>query len=61
MEITNKNTFTEEQVHFDRTEGLVYIGKSCYRIEDLERITVTFRVKDLNDSLNYRVKKYVEN
>ena len=57
----NKNTFTEEQVHFDRSKGLVYIGKSCYKIEDLERITTAFRAKDLNDSLNYRVRKYVEN
>ncbi len=61
MEITNKNTFTDEKVYFERPNGLVYIGKACYTIEDLEKLTTTFRVKDFNDSLNYRVRKYIKN
>lgn len=61
MEITNKNTFTDEPVHFDKPKGLVYIGKACYKIKDLERIIGVFKVKDFNDSLNYRVRKYEEN
>lgn len=58
MEITNKNTFTEEKVYFEEDKGLIYIGKACYSIKDLEKIIKKVKTKDLNESLNYRVRKY---
>ena len=61
MEVTNRNTFTDEKVYFDRSKGLIYIGKACYQIKDLEKIIKNYKVKDLNDSLNYRVRRYAEN
>ena len=58
MEITNRNTFTDEEVFFDKEKGLVYIGKACYSIKDLETIVLKSRMKDFNESLNYRVSNY---
>lgn len=61
MKVSNKNTFTDEKVHFEKDKGLVHIGKSCYKIEDLEKIVIAGKAKDLNDSLNYRVRTYTQN
>jgi hypothetical protein len=60
MEILNKNTFTEDKVYFENSkEGiLVYIGKSCYSVKDLELIVAKSKLKDFNESLNYRIMNY---
>lgn len=58
MEITNKNTFTDEKVYYEKERGLVYIGKSCYKIDDLEKVVMIGKAKDLNESLNYRVRNF---
>lgn len=72
MEILDKNTFTEEEVTIevvknkDRTissmgnSTLVHIGKACYSLQDLEKIVNFAKKKDLNESLNYRIKKYTK-
>lgn len=63
MEILNKNTFTEDKVYFEKTkEGtLIFIGKSCYSVKDLEFIISKSKLKDFNECLNYRVKDYQNN
>jgi hypothetical protein len=64
MRILNKNTFVDEEVTFktikknDNDFTLIYIGKSCYSLQDLKRIISKVEIKDFNDSLNYRIKKY---
>jgi hypothetical protein len=53
----NNNTiYTSQGTLEDFT--LVYIGKSCYTLQDLKKIVSIIEIKDLNDSLNYRVKNY---
>lgn len=34
---------------------LIYIGKSCYSLTDLEKIVNKAKTKDFYESLNYRV------
>lgn len=58
MEITNRNTFTDETVHIDNEKGVAYIGKACYKLSDLEAVIAKSKIKDINESLNYRVLKY---
>jgi hypothetical protein len=66
MEILNRNTFTEEEVTFKNTKKgdsdftLVYIGKSCFALHDLEKIVSFAKKKDFNESLNYRVRNYIK-
>lgn len=62
MEILNKNTFVEENVTVEVSDGstLIHIGKACYSLQDLEKIVSFAKKKDLNESLNYRVKKYTK-
>lgn len=61
MEILNKNTFTDEKVYIDKknSEILIHIGKACYSVKDLEKIITLSKTKDLNQSLNYRIEKYI--
>lgn len=61
MEILNRNTFTDEEVYIEKnnSETLIYIGKACYSINDLEKIVNLAKTKDLNQSLNYRIEKYL--
>jgi len=64
MKILNRNTFTEEKVTFKKVEKestLIYIGGACYSIQDLEYVISRVKLKDLNESLNYRVKNYLTN
>lgn len=60
MEILNRNTFSGEEVTSKEVKGtkLVYIGKSCYSLHDLEKVITFVNKKDLNESLNYRIKNY---
>lgn len=70
MKILNRNTFTEENVTIEVVRvsenklvddsTLIYMGKNCYSLQDLEKILNFANKKDLNGSLNYRVKKYTE-
>lgn len=41
------------------SEVLIYIGKACYSVKDLEKIITLSKTKDLNQSLNYRIEKYM--
>lgn len=61
MEILNRNTFTDEEVYTEKknSEALIYIGKACYSVKDLEKIISLSKTKDLNQSLNYRIEKYM--
>jgi len=64
MKILNRNTFTEEKVTFKKVEKestLIYIGGACYSLQDLEYVISKVKLKDLNESLNYRVKNYLTN
>ena len=64
MKILNRNTFTEEKVTFKKVEKestLIYIGKACYSLQDLEYVVSRVKLKYLNESLNYRVKNYLTN
>jgi hypothetical protein len=68
MEILNRNNFTEEEVTFKNIKKgdnksdftLIYIGKSCFALHDLEKVVNFAKKKDLNESLNYRVKNYIK-
>jgi hypothetical protein len=60
MKIENKNTFIDEKVYIDKEKGLIYIGKNAYSVKSLEKIVQLAKVKDINDSLNYRVRKYAD-
>ena len=62
MEILNKNTFSDENVTIENRKGdtLIYIGKACYSLRDLERVINFAKTKDLNESLNYRVKNFIK-
>lgn len=62
MEILNKNTFSDENVTMEKRKGetLIYIGKACYSLRDLERVINFAKTKDLNESLNYRVKNFIK-
>lgn len=61
MEILNRNTFTDEGIYIEKknSEVLIYIGKACYSVKDLEKIISISKTKDLNQSLNYRIEKYM--
>ena len=73
MKILNRNTFSEERVtskkmnitHPSHEEiTLVYIGKSCYSLEDLDNLVRKVKMEKSGDekfieSLNYRVSKKV--
>lgn len=73
MKILNRNTFSEDDVtikklivaHPSHEEGtLVYIGKSCYLLKDLEDMITKIKIEKSGDqkfveSLNYRVSKKV--
>ena len=65
MRILNRNTFVDDEVTIKKNKKgdsiLIYIGKSCYSIQDLERVINFAKTKDLNESLNYRVKEYNKN
>lgn len=60
MKIENKNTFIDENVYIDKEKRLIYIGKNAYSVRSLEKIVQLTKVKDINDSLNYRVRKYAD-
>jgi predicted aconitase len=72
MKILNRNTFSEEEVtskkmniaHPSHEEiTLIYIGKNCYSLEDLEGVIEQIKnkkKKDFNDVLNYRVSTYTK-
>jgi len=62
MEILNKNTFSDENVTIEKKKGdtLIYIGKACYSLRDLERVINFAKTKDLNESLNYRVRHFIK-
>lgn len=62
MEILNKNTFSDEDVTIEKKKGdtLIYIGKACYSLRDLERVINFAKTKDLNESLNYRVRNFIK-
>ena len=62
MEILNKNTFSDENVTIEKKKGdtLIYIGKACYSLNDLEKVVNFAKAKDLNESLNYRVKNFIQ-
>lgn len=73
MRILNRNTFSEDEVttkklvvaHPSHEEGtLVYIGKSCYLLKDLEDMITKIKIEKTGDqkfveSLNYRVRNHV--
>lgn len=73
MRILNRNTANEDEVttkklivtHPSHEEGtLVYIGKSCYLLKDLEDMITKIKIEKTGDqklieSLNYRVSKKV--
>lgn len=65
MKILNRNTFTEEKVTFiengENKPTLIYFGGACYSLQDLEYVVSRVKLKDLNESLNYRVKNYLTN
>jgi hypothetical protein len=62
MEILNRNTFSDDNVTIEKKKGdtLIYIGKACYSLIDLERVINFAKTKDLNESLNYRVKDFIK-
>jgi hypothetical protein len=63
MEILNKNTFSDENVAIEKNrkgDTLIYIGKACYSLNDLEKVVSFAKTKDLNESLNYRVKNFIK-
>jgi len=73
MEILNRNTFNEDDVTSKKVSisyptheeiTLVYIGKNCYSLKDLENIIKQIKSKkkekDFMDSLNYRVRTYTK-
>ncbi len=55
----NKSIYSPNGATGDFT--LIYIGKSCFALHDLEKIMSFAKKKDLNESLNYRVKNYLTN
>jgi len=71
MKIINRNTFSEDVVTTKKMilptsekVTLVYIGKSCYSLEDLENLVGNIKNRKSGDekfieSLNYRVSKKV--
>lgn len=52
----NKSVYVPNGATGDFT--LIYIGKSCFALHDLEKIINFVNKKDLNESLNYRIKNY---
>lgn len=62
MEILNKNTFSDDNVIIEKVDDvtLVYIGKACYSLRDLEKVVAIAKKRDFNESLNYRVRQYIQ-